>query len=127
VVAVSFAVHGAVFAGGSLAAAALVVAFAFSPWYALSLPLQVAIGMAESGFGTMQSAIVMLAAPDRARGRAMGILSACIGTQLFGTLWVGFFTSLVGAPLAVATGATAAALLMLPVASRLATRHAGAA
>jgi MFS family permease len=121
------AVHGVVFAGGSLAAAALVVAFAFSPWYALSLPLQVAIGMAESGFGTMQSAIVLLAAPDRARGRAMGILSACIGTQLFGTLWIGFLTSLVGAPVAAATGATVAALLMLPVASRMATRHPGPA
>jgi hypothetical protein len=39
----------------------------------------------EAGFGTMQSAIILLAAPEGARGRAMGILSACIGTQPLGS------------------------------------------
>ncbi len=72
----------------------------------------------------MQSTIVLLAAPERLRGRVMGILSACIGTQPIGALWIGFFASQVGAPWAAATGATAAALLMLPVASRLVTRAA---
>ena len=80
----SFAHHAAVFAAGSLAAAMLGVAFAFSPWYGLSLPLQFAIGVGEAGFGTMQSAIVLLAAPERLRGRVMGILSACTGTQPLG-------------------------------------------
>ena len=60
----------ALFAGSSLAGALVLLAFAWSPWYALSLALQLAIGAAESGFGTMQSAIVLLAAPEQARGRA---------------------------------------------------------
>jgi hypothetical protein len=68
----------------------------------------------------MQSAIVLLNAPERARGRAMGILSACIGTQPLGSLWIGFLASSAGAPLATALNAGLAVVLMTPVAMRLA-------
>jgi MFS family permease len=111
--------HARLFAGSSLAGALGLVAFALSPWYALSFALQVAIGMAESGFGTMQSAIVLLAAPEHARGRAMGILSACIGTQPLGSLWVGFLASHTSAPFATGLDAALALALMIPVAMRL--------
>jgi MFS family permease len=117
-----FAHHGAVFAAGSLASALLVVAFAASRWYALSLPIQFLIGLGEAGFGTMQSAIVLLAAPERLRGRAMGILSTCIGVNPIGALWIGFFTGLVGAPAAAGIGGALAAVLMLRVVSRMASR-----
>jgi MFS family permease len=109
------------FVGSSLAGALLLLAFAWSPWYALSLALQLAIGATDSGFGTMQSAIVLLAAPERAQGRIMGILSACIGTQPVGSLWIGFLTSHVGAPLATGLSAALAFTLMVPVAARLLT------
>src|SRR5262249_37641877 len=111
--------HGLVFGVGSLLTAALVAAFALSPWYALSLALQVAIGFVSTGFGTMQSTIVLLSAPEAVRGRVLGILSACIGTQPFGALWIGLAAALVGAPAAAAAGAVLAALLMTPVARRL--------
>jgi MFS family permease len=111
--------HARLFAGSSLAAALLLLAFATSPWYALSLALQLGIGMAESGFGTMQSAIVLLAAPEGVRGRAMGILSACIGTQPLGSLWIGFLASRAGAPFATGLNAALACALMVPVAIRL--------
>jgi MFS family permease len=111
--------HARLFAGSSLAAAVLLLAFAASPWYALSLALQLGIGMAESGFGTMQSAIVLLAAPEGARGRAMGILSACIGTQPLGSLWIGFLASRAGAPFATGLNAALACALMVPAAMRL--------
>lgn len=112
--------HGIVFGGGSLLTAALVAGFALSPWYALSLALQVAIGLAETGFGTMQSTIVLLAAPEVARGRILGILSACIGTQPFGALWIGLAAGLAGAPVAAAIGAALGGALVLRVARRLA-------
>jgi hypothetical protein len=67
----------------------------------------------------MQSAIVLLAAPAHARGRAMGILSACIGTQPLGSLWIGLLASRAGAPLATALNAGLAVVLMIPVATRL--------
>jgi len=111
--------HARLFAGSSLAGALCLFAFALSPWLALSLALQVAIGMAESGFGTMQSAIVLLAAPEGARGRAMGILSACIGTQPLGSLWIGLLASRTGAPFATGLDAALALALMIPVAMRL--------
>jgi predicted MFS family arabinose efflux permease len=111
--------HARVFAGSSLAAALGLVIFALSPWYAVSLALQLVIGMAECGFGTMQSAIVLLAAPDHARGRALGILSASIGTQPLGSLWIGFLASRAGAPFATGLDAALAFVLMIPVATRL--------
>ncbi len=114
-----FSRHRHVFAGGSLLAATLVIGLALSPWYLLSLPVQFLLGVAESGFGTMQSTIVLLAASERARGRVMGILSACIGTHPIGTLWLGFFAAQIGAPAATATGAALALLLMAPVAVRM--------
>jgi MFS family permease len=118
--------HARLFGASSLAAALFLLAFAASPWYGLSLALQLGVGAAESGFGTMQSAIVLLDAPERARGRAMGILSACIGTQPLGSLWIGFLASRMGAPLATGLNALLAFVLMIPVAIRL-VAHAGTA
>jgi MFS family permease len=114
--------HGPVFGLGSLAAAVLLVAFAVLPWYGPAVALQLLIGFAEAGFGTMQSAIVLLAAPERLRGRAMGILSVCIGTYPLGALWIGFLAGQIGAAPAIALGALAAALVMLPVVARLVGR-----
>jgi MFS family permease len=111
--------HRRLFAASSLAGAILLLGFALSPWYALSLALQLAIGATDSGFGTMQSAIVLLTAPERAHGRVMGILSACIGTQPLGSLWLGFLASRMGAPLATGLNAALASVLMVPVALRL--------
>lgn len=120
--------HMRLFAASSLGGALLLLVFAWSPWYALSLALQLAIGATDSGFGTMQSAIVLLAAPERAQGRIMGILSACIGTQPLGSLWIGFLASRMGAPLATGLNAALASLVMIPAGMRLVaagsmTRH----
>ena len=111
--------HGRLFAGSAFTGALLLLAFAASPWYVLSLALQFAIGLTDSGFGTMQSAIVLLAAPERAHGRIMGILSACIGSQPLGSVWVGFLASNFGAPMATGLNAAVAAILMIPVTLRL--------
>ncbi len=118
--------HARIFAGSSAASALLVVAFAMSPWYALSLALQFAIGIAGAGFGTMQSAIVLLAASPAARGRVVGILSACIGTQPLGSLWIGVLAGAVGAPAAAGLEALLAFALMVPVGRRLAGTGVGA-
>lgn len=70
----------------------------------------------------MQSTLVLLAAPEESRGRAMGILSACIGTQPAGTLWIGFLSAGIGVPAALALNGVVALLAMLPAAWPLARR-----
>ena len=80
------------------------------------------IGAAESGFATMQSTLVLLSAPEDRRGGAMGILSACIGTQPLGTLWLGLLATGIGVPAAMAMNGMAALVAMLPVAWPLARR-----
>src|SRR5262249_14092552 len=110
-----------VFTGSALAGALLLLVFAWSPWYAVSVVLQLAIGATDSGFGTMQSAIVLLAAPERAHGRVMGILSACIGAQPLGSLWIGFLTNRMRAPLATGFSAALPLLVVTPVAMGLLT------
>ncbi len=80
------------------------------------------MGGAESGFATMQSTLVLLAAPEHARGGAMGILSACIGTQPVGTLLIGFLASGVGVRGAMAAHAVLAFGAIVPLARALARR-----
>ncbi|MEK7369860.1 MAG: hypothetical protein AAB265_00260 [candidate division NC10 bacterium] len=53
----------------------------------------------------------------------MGILSACIGTQPLGTLWIGFLATGAGVPVAMAAGSLLTLLAMLPVAVPLARRR----
>ena len=114
-----FVAHRQLFVGGSILGAIMVVIQSFTPDFWMALPIQWAIGLADAGFGTMQSTIVLLASHERARGRVLGILSVCIGTNPVGALAVGFIATFVGAPVAFGASAALALLLMAPVATRL--------
>jgi MFS family permease len=105
-----------------MVAPALLVALSASRWLPLCVGLLVAMGVAESGFATMQSTLVLLEAPERIRGAAMGILSACIGTQPLGTLAIGLLAASVGAPLAFTVNALCALLVIVPLAVPLVQR-----
>ena len=118
----NFSAQRQLFVGGSLGAAVLATTLAFSTWYPLSVAVQFVLGVAESGFATMQAALVLLGASDRTRGRAMGILTVCIGTGPLGTLWIGFAASHLGAPNAIALSALTGLLLMLPLVWKLFVR-----
>jgi MFS family permease len=117
-----FLPHGRLFALSVLVAPFLLLAFTSLRWPWACLPVLVVIGAAESGFAAMQSTLVLLSAPEANRGRAMGILSACIGTQPAGTLWIGFLATGIGVPAAMAINGMAALIAMLPVAWPLARR-----
>lgn len=105
-----------------LTAPFLLLAFTSLRWPWACLPVLVLIGACQSAFAAMQSTLVLLQAPEASRGRAMGILSACIGTQPAGTLWIGFLAGAIGVPAAMAINGLAALLAMLPAAWPLARR-----
>jgi hypothetical protein len=76
-----FLPHGRIFGAAVLTAPFLLLGFTSLRWPWACLPVLVLIGACESAFAAMQSTLVLLQAPEASRGRAMGILSACIGTQ----------------------------------------------
>jgi MFS family permease len=108
--------HRVIFGGAVLTAPVLLVGLAGLRWFPACVALMVVMGIAESGFATMQSTLVLLEAPERLRGGAMGILSACIGTQPLGTLAIGLLAASVGAPVAFLVNAGAALLVIVPLA-----------
>jgi MFS family permease len=105
---------GVVFILGSVSMTICLVLFAVSPLYALALGLLILAGFAHSGFSTFQSTIILGAAGDALRGRAMGVLTLAIGSAPVGMLLLGVLAAAFGAPLAVAaSAATGAALIGL--------------
>ena len=108
--------HRVLFGAAVLVAPVLLVALSGSRWLPVCVALLVVMGMAESAFAAMQSTLVLLSAPERARGGAMGILSACIGTQPLGTLAIGLLAASFGAPVAFAVNAGAALVVIVPLA-----------
>ena len=108
--------QGTLFGAAVLVAPVLLVGLSGSRAFLACVALLVVMGAAESAFAAMQSTLVLLSAPERVRGGAMGILSACIGTQPIGTLLIGLLTASVGAPLAFAVNAVAALLVIVPLA-----------
>ena len=81
--------HGRVYLGGSMIGLVLVLAFAASQWFAVSLPVLILLGLGTAGFGTMQSTIIVISASDDMRGRALGVISLAIGAGPIGALLIG--------------------------------------
>jgi MFS family permease len=117
--------HRVLFGGAVMVAPVLLVALSGVRGLPLCVALLVAMGAAESSFAAMQSTLVLLAAPERVRGGAMGILSACIGTQPLGTLAIGLLAAHLGAPLAFTANALAALLVIVPLAVPLVRGRSG--
>ncbi len=117
--------HRALFGGAVMVAPVLLVALSASRWLPVCVALLVLMGVAESAFAAMQSTLVLLSAPERVRGGAMGILSACIGTQPLGTLAIGLLAASVGAPLAFTVNALVALVVIVPLAVPLVRSRSG--
>jgi MFS family permease len=115
--------HRMVFGSAVMIAPLLLVALASSRWLGVCAVILVVMGAAESGFATMQSTLVLLSAPERLRGAAMGILSACIGTQPLGTLAIGLLAASLGSPRAFTINALVSLAVIVPLAIPLIRRR----
>jgi predicted MFS family arabinose efflux permease len=81
--------QGNIFALGAAFMSLGVFFFALSQSYAVSLVIMLGVGLAMSGFATMQIALVLKATPPELRGRAVGAVSLGIGAAPFGIVLVG--------------------------------------
>ena len=114
--------HRTLFAAAIVTGPVLLVALSSLHWLPACLALMVLMGVAESGFAAMQSTLVLLSAPSSARGGTMGILSACIGTQPIGTLFIGVMTASIGVSLAFTVNALLSLIVIVPLAGTLVRR-----
>jgi MFS family permease len=90
--------------------------FALSASYPFSWLMLLLAGIGQACFGIMQSSIILLAASDEMRSRAMGTLVLAIGSDPLGKLQTGFLAELYGVQLTVAIQAGVAALAILCIA-----------
>ena len=88
--------HGRIFLYGSIISLIALMVFSMSSWYLVSLPLLLILGIGTSGFGTMQSAIVLLVSRPELRGRALGVVTLAIGAGPIGSLVVGAVSEWIG-------------------------------
>jgi hypothetical protein len=95
--------QGALFVAGSTGAAALLIGLALSPIFALSLVIQLALGICTGLFAAHQAALVLSATPANARARALGLIATAIGLTPIGMLLIGGLSSAAGAQAAIAT------------------------
>lgn len=90
-----------IFVWGSTLFLVSILLFSQVPWYFLAVPLLFIGGFGMSGFGTMQSIIIISATPPAMRGRVLGVLAVTIGTGPMAALFLGVAAQAYGAPAAV--------------------------
>jgi MFS family permease len=95
--------QGTLFVAGSTGAAALLIGLALSSVFALSLVIQLMIGICTGLFGAHQAALVLSATPADSRARALGLIATAIGLTPIGMLLIGGLSSAAGAQAAIAT------------------------
>jgi predicted MFS family arabinose efflux permease len=81
--------RGLVYLAGVFFAMAMLIPFALATWYWFALAAIIASGVGGGFFGSMQSALVVSAAPVELRGRALGLLSMAIGALPLGMAALG--------------------------------------
>ena len=107
--------HGRVFVAGSAINLLALLLFAISPWYPLSFLILLMAGLGLTGFGTMQSTILLLSAEPERRGMAIGMMSLCIGIAPLGALQMGVIATVLNAQWAIGISAGAGLLLLIPI------------
>jgi predicted MFS family arabinose efflux permease len=104
---------------GTVGMSICLLAFALSSVYPFSWIMLLLAGIGQACFGIMQSSIILLAASDEMRSRAMGTLVLAIGSDPLGKLQTGYLAEVYGAQLTVAVQAAFAAAALIAIAVAL--------
>jgi len=91
-------------AGGAVAFGLLLIAFAFSVSFPLSLILALALGVTSQFYMTIISAILQMNLPNQLRGRVMGIYGLTWDLMPVGGMIAGAIAEFAGAAMAVGVG-----------------------
>lgn len=108
--------NGLIFIVGSTWMCLALIAFALSTNYQFSWVMLFLAGLGMSCFGTLQSAIILLAASDEMRSRVMGLLVLAIGSDPLGQLLIGSLAEQFGPQVTLVGEASAAAFAILLIA-----------
>lgn len=111
--------QGWIFIVGTSFMSLTLIAFSLSTLFSLSWSMLFLMGIGQACFGSLQSSIILLAASDEMRSRAMGILVLAISADPLGKLQTGLLSDLVGVPQAVTLQATIGLLLIGLIAALL--------
>src|ERR1044071_5605701 len=90
----------------------LVVIFAVSPWFSLSLVLMAVIGLCHVSSHALVQTVIQTYSPPEFRGRTMAIFHMTQVLLLLGGLLIGALSALLGAPMAAAAMSVAGVLCM---------------
>ena len=100
---------------GAMAFGILLISFAFSKSYPLSLTLAFALGVASQFYMTTISTVLQINLPNELRGRVMGIYGLAWELMPVGGMVAGAIAEFAGAPIAVAFGGFMVAAMALLV------------
>jgi MFS family permease len=100
---------------GAIAFGLLLIAFAFSVSFPLSLLLALALGVSSQFYMTIISAILQMSLPNELRGRVMGIYGLTWDLMPIGGMIAGTIAEFAGAPMAVGFGGFMVAGMALAV------------
>ena len=111
--------QGWIFIIGTSFMSLTLIAFSLSTLFSLSWSMLFLMGVGQACFGSMQSSIILLAASDEMRSRAIGSLVLAISADPLGKLQTGLLSDLVGVPQAVTLQAMIGLLLIGLIAALL--------
>ena len=111
--------QGWIFVVGTSFMSLTLIAFSLSTNFSFSWGMLFLMGVGQACFGSMQSSIILLAASDEMRSRAIGSLVLAISADPLGKLQTGLLSDLVGVPQAVTLQAMIGLLLIGLIAALL--------
>jgi predicted MFS family arabinose efflux permease len=105
--------RGLLMLGGVTLYGVLVVIFAASPWFPLSMALMAIIGLCHVSSHALVQTVLQTYSPPEFRGRTMAIFHMTQVILLLGGLLVGALSALIGAPGAAASMSIAGTACMI--------------